>query len=102
MSSSQEALESFVSDFGDRQGKVVNASHPSLKIEDVYDMGKVLGTGASPKIKVFLGVHRATGEEVAIKSIPKSILTSTCRANSLLACTPHQRRSLLFALTNQQ
>ena len=42
----------------------------SLKIDDVYKMGDLLGSGASGK--VYWATHRTTNEDVAVKIIPKN------------------------------
>lgn len=76
----QDAIDHFVTEFGNRQGNIVSAAHPSLRIEDVYEIGNVLGAGASTKITVRLGTHTSTREKVAIKTIPKSALTSATTA----------------------
>ena len=76
VSMDQEEKNATTMRFGERNGKPVTASHPSLRIGDIYELGGVLGTGASPKIKVHSARHLKTGEIVAIKSIPKSLLTS--------------------------
>lgn len=49
---------------------------PQLTAIYDYDDSKTLGQGAVEGVVVRKGTHRATGEQVAIKEIPKSVLSS--------------------------
>ncbi len=42
------------------------SNHP--KVEEIYDLGPQLGRGSFST--VYLGVHKTTGEKVALKVIP--------------------------------
>ena len=56
------------------------SNHP--RVEQVYDLGRVLGKGSFST--VYLGVHKTTGEEVALKVIPAKNYRHNERAKSLL------------------
>jgi len=51
-------------------------------VEQVYDLGRVLGKGSFST--VYLGVHKVTGEEVALKVIPAKNYRHNERAKQLL------------------
>ena len=48
----------------------------ALDLNAVYDISDTLGQGAVDGVVVRLGHHRASGEPVAIKEIPKKVLTT--------------------------
>lgn len=56
------------------------SNHP--RVEQVYDLGRVLGKGSFST--VYLGVHKASGEEVALKVIPAKNYRRNERAKQLL------------------
>ena len=54
---------------GGSGGKVQSVASNSLQIEDIYDVGKLLGSGVAGE--VHSARHKETGAKVAIKTISK-------------------------------
>jgi hypothetical protein len=48
----------------------------TMDLEAIYDMRDTLGQGAVEGVVVRLGRHRATGEVVAVKQVPKASLVT--------------------------
>lgn len=54
---------------GGGDGKILSLASDTLKIGDIYDMGKLLGSGVAGQVHA--AVHRETNAQVAIKTISK-------------------------------
>ena len=52
------------------------ASLAAMELDQIYDMTDTLGHGAVQGVAVRLACHRASGEVVAVKQVPKSALKS--------------------------
>eukprot|EP01052_Picozoa_sp_SAG31_P054604 SAG31_NODE_14635_length_795_cov_1.183908_2_plen_136_part_01 len=59
------------------EGRVMHISSESVAIEDIYEMGEVLGAGVAGT--VYRAVHRKSGEAVAIKVLSKRKYLNSAR-----------------------
>jgi len=56
-------------ELGGGSGKIHSVASDTLQIEDIYDVGKMLGSGVAGEVHT--AVHRETNAKVAIKTISK-------------------------------
>eukprot|EP01051_Picozoa_sp_SAG22_P001413 SAG22_NODE_55_length_23749_cov_24.622918_5_plen_624_part_00 len=64
-------------------GRVTHISQESIAIEDIYEMGEVLGAGVAGT--VYRAVHRTTGEACAIKVLSKRKFLHSARGKITVA-----------------